>query len=36
MKVINENQIQMQNGTCLPIGETYRKLVSEWLSYFNL
>lgn len=32
IKVIDGNQIQMQNGTCLPVGETYRKLISEWLS----
>lgn len=32
MKVIDGNQIQMQNGICLPVGETYRKLINEWLS----
>lgn len=31
IKVIEGNQIQMTDGTNLPIGETYRKLVSEWL-----
>lgn len=35
MKIIDGNQMQMQNRTCLPVEETYRKLVSEWLSYFN-
>jgi hypothetical protein len=33
IKVIDGNQ--MQNGTCLQIGETYRKLINKWLSYFN-
>lgn len=32
IKMIDGNQIQMQNGICLPVGETYRKLISEWLS----
>ncbi len=31
MKVIEGNQVQMSDGTFLPIGETYRKLVAEWL-----
>jgi DNA-binding LytR/AlgR family response regulator len=31
IKVIEGNQIQMSNGSHLPIGETYRKLVSEWI-----
>jgi DNA-binding LytR/AlgR family response regulator len=31
IKVIEGNQIQMANGSHLPIGETYRKLVSEWI-----
>ncbi|NSL86047.1 LytR/AlgR family response regulator transcription factor [Chitinophaga solisilvae] len=31
IRVIEGNQIQMKDGTCLPIGETYRKLVSEWI-----
>ncbi|HEY8958831.1 LytTR family DNA-binding domain-containing protein [Chitinophaga sp.] len=31
MKIIEGNQIRMTDGTCLPIGETYRKLVSEWV-----
>lgn len=32
IKVIDGNQIQMTDGANLPIGETYRKLVSDWLS----
>lgn len=32
IKVIEGNQIQMTGGEYLPIGETYRKLVSDWLS----
>jgi two-component system LytT family response regulator len=32
IKVIEGNQIQMSDGTFLPIGETYRKLVGEWLN----
>lgn len=32
IKVIDGNQIQMIGGVNLPIGETYRKLISEWLS----
>lgn len=31
IKVIYGNQILMKSGVALPIGETYRKLVSEWL-----
>ncbi|WP_294965123.1 LytTR family DNA-binding domain-containing protein [uncultured Flavobacterium sp.] len=31
IKVIDGNQIVMKSGNALPIGETYRKLVSEWL-----
>lgn len=31
IKVIEGNQIQLADGTFLPIGETYRKLVSEWV-----
>ncbi|MNE94531.1 LytTr DNA-binding domain protein [compost metagenome] len=31
IKVIDGNQILMKSGNALPIGETYRKLVSEWL-----
>lgn len=31
IKVIEGNQIQLTDGTFLPIGETYRKLVSEWV-----
>ncbi|WP_433831032.1 LytR/AlgR family response regulator transcription factor [Flavobacterium anhuiense] len=31
IKVIDGNQILMKSGVVLPIGETYRKLVSEWL-----
>lgn len=31
MKVIEGNQIQMTDGTYLPIGETYRKLISDWI-----
>ncbi|MBC9930151.1 LytR/AlgR family response regulator transcription factor [Chitinophaga qingshengii] len=31
IKVIEGNQIQMSDGTWLPIGETYRKLVNEWV-----
>lgn len=30
IKVIEGNQIQMINGEYLSIGETYRKLISEW------
>ena len=32
IKVIDGNQIVMKSGNALPIGETYRKLVSEWLN----
>jgi DNA-binding LytR/AlgR family response regulator len=32
IKVIEGNQIKMTNGEFLPIGETYRKLISDWLS----
>ena len=32
IKVIEGNQIQLTSGEQLPIGETYRKLVSDWLS----
>lgn len=32
IKVIEGNQIKMTNGDFLPIGETYRKLISGWLS----
>lgn len=32
IKLIDGNQIQMQNREYLPIGETYRKLVAEWLT----
>jgi two-component system LytT family response regulator len=31
IKVIEGNQIRMTDGTFLPVGETYRKLVGEWL-----
>lgn len=31
IKIIEGNQIQMTNGAYLPIGETYRNLVSEWI-----
>ncbi|SUJ29037.1 Probable transcriptional regulatory protein YehT [Sphingobacterium spiritivorum] len=31
IKVIEGNQIVMTNGEYLPIGETYRKLIGEWL-----
>lgn len=31
MKLIEGNQIQMTSGIYLPIGETYRKLVSNWV-----
>jgi len=31
IKVIEGNQILMDNGEYLPIGETYRKLVNEWI-----
>ncbi|MDA3615912.1 LytR/AlgR family response regulator transcription factor [Polluticaenibacter yanchengensis] len=31
IKIIEGNMIRMLNGETLPIGETYRKLVSEWL-----
>lgn len=31
IKVIEGNQVQMSDGTFLPIGETYRKMVAEWL-----
>ena len=31
IKVIDGNQIVMKSGNALPIGETYRKLVTEWL-----
>ncbi|MCW3465142.1 LytR/AlgR family response regulator transcription factor [Chitinophaga nivalis] len=31
IKVIEGNQIQLTDGTYLPIGETYRKMVSEWV-----
>ncbi|MFB6456808.1 LytR/AlgR family response regulator transcription factor [Chitinophaga sp. Hz27] len=31
IKVIEGNQIQLTDGTYLPIGETYRKLVNEWV-----
>ncbi len=32
IKVIEGNQIQMTNGVYLSIGETYRKLVNEWVN----
>ncbi|MBV7530869.1 LytTR family DNA-binding domain-containing protein [Chitinophaga sp. sic0106] len=32
IKVIEGNQIQLSDGTFLPIGETYRKLVGEWIA----
>ncbi len=32
IKVIEGNQIQMINGAYLPVGETYRKLVNEWIT----
>lgn len=32
IKLIEGNQIQMQNREYLPIGETYRKVMSEWLT----
>jgi len=31
IKIIEGNQIQLSDGTMLPIGETYRKLVGEWV-----
>lgn len=31
IRVIEGNQIQITDGTYLPIGETYRKLVNEWV-----
>ena len=31
IKIIEGNMIQMLNGESLPIGETYKKLVGEWL-----
>lgn len=31
IKIIEGNQIQMTNGAYLPIGETYRNLISEWI-----
>lgn len=31
IKVIEGNQIRMTDGTFLPVGETYRKLIGEWL-----
>jgi len=31
IKVIEGNQVQLANGILLPIGETYRKAVSDWL-----
>ncbi|RFS21852.1 DNA-binding response regulator [Chitinophaga silvatica] len=34
IKIIEGNQIQMIDGTCLPVGETYRKLVNDWVSRF--
>ncbi|SKA37528.1 DNA-binding response regulator, LytR/AlgR family [Chitinophaga eiseniae] len=30
IRVIEGNQIQLSDGTWLPVGETYRKLVGEW------
>jgi DNA-binding LytR/AlgR family response regulator len=30
IKIIEGNRIQMTNGEYLPIGETYRNLISEW------
>nr|WP_295863962.1 LytTR family DNA-binding domain-containing protein [uncultured Chitinophaga sp.] len=30
IKVIEGNQIRLSDGTWLPVGETYRKLVGEW------
>jgi len=32
IKVIEGNQVQMTNGIYLSIGETYRKLVNEWIA----
>lgn len=32
IKIIDGNQIQLISGEQLPIGETYRKLVSDWLN----
>ena len=32
IKIIEGNQIQLTSGEQLPIGETYRKLVRNWLS----
>lgn len=32
IKLIEGNQIQMQNREYLPIGETYKKVVAEWLN----
>ncbi|SHM74805.1 LytR/AlgR family response regulator transcription factor [Flavobacterium chilense] len=32
IKIIEGNQIHMINGESFPIGETYRKFVSEWLN----
>lgn len=31
IRVVEGNQIQITNGTYLPIGETYRMLVREWI-----
>ena len=31
IKLIEGNQIQLHNQEFVPIGETYRKVVSEWL-----
>ncbi|RAJ08338.1 LytTR family two component transcriptional regulator [Chitinophaga skermanii] len=31
IRVIEGNQVQMVDGTYLPIGETYRKMVGEWI-----
>lgn len=31
IRVIEGNQVRLSNGTWLPVGETYRKLVGEWI-----
>lgn len=32
IRVIDGNRIQLVNGSCLPVGETYRRLIREWLT----
>lgn len=31
IRVVEGNQIGLSDGTFLPVGETYRKLVGEWI-----